>query len=573
MPIATVALTSFTGGEWSPRLHGRVDVAKYQSSCEVLENMILYPHGGITRRMGMEYIAEAKTGTVRLIPFEYNREQAYVLEFGSGYVRFYRDGGQIFDGLVPREISTAYLLSELPDISFAQSADVLYLCHPNHKPRKITRTGADIFAIADVSFTATPTDWNITDGYPGAVTFFQNRTVWGGHKKKPMTLWFSKSSDYENMTVGTVGTDGMSFTLSSHQVNAIQWLMPSKRLMVGTTGGEFTVYGGSGASITPTNFQVDRESNFGSKSGRVQLVGLEVLYSSRDGKKLRAMSYSLDKDGYDSPELSLFSEHITRPGIKEFDFAQNPDGILWTVLNDGAFAGFTYLKSQEVQGWHRHSTSGTVISVCTIEGDTGTETWFAVKRNGQTNVERMAAPFEGDEPNDAACAFLDSYLVYEGSPNDHISGLDHLDGMTVSVLGDGVNLGDFVVESGAIDLPQEVSLAVIGLKYRWRLVPLRLEGGSQYGISQGKKKRIESVILRVERSAGISHKIPGADTETQLPNRAYGENFDSEIPLYSGDLTIHTDPNWSREGQFELCGEEPFPVTILMASARVTVNE
>jgi hypothetical protein len=572
MPNATIPLTSFTGGEWSPRLHGRVDIQKYNTACEVLQNMVIYPHGGITRRMGMEYIEDAKTNAVRLIPFEYNREQAYVLEFGENYIRFFRNGAQIAPLGTPLEITTTFLASELDDLAFAQSNDVMYIVHEKHAPIKLTRTGPDTFTLTTVTFTGTPSEWGVNN-YPRAVTFFQSRLVMGGCPNNPQTIWLSKVADLENFTVpgsGVVANDALKYVLSSTQNNATQWIVPGSKLLIGTTGGEFSLDlpGNNGLSV-----QVKRESNFGSKNSRTQLVGSEVIYTSRDGKKVRGMSYSFDADGYVSPELSLLSEHLTRPGIKEYDFAQNPDGILWTVLTDGTFVGFTYLKSQEVQGWHRHSTNGLVKSICTIEGDTGSEVWFATYRNGATRIERMAQAFEGEDPSDLGCAYLDSYLTYSGSPTSTVSGLTHLNGMTVSVLGDGMHLQDRVVSAGSITLEKACSKIIVGLKNEWRVVPLRLEGGSPMGFSQGKRKHLESLIVRFERSAGLNHKIKGGAFESELPSRNFGQNFDSAVPLFTGDKVVKLHNSWNREGQFELHGDSPLPVTILMIGANVVVNE
>lgn len=594
MPNATLPLTSFTGGEWSPRLHGRVDIAKYSTACEVLQNMVIYPHGGVTRRMGMEYIEDAKVQTVRLIPFEYNREQAYVLEFGNGYIRFFRDGGQIAPGGVPLELVTPYTEAEIDSISFCQSNDILFIVHENHHPRRLSRTGEDTFSLTEIPFVNTgapagsskklPNDWiteRIIDGvssfvykYPRTVTLFQSRLVFGGISTKPQTIWMSKANDLYNFTTGSAANDAQTWTLSSTQNNSIQWLVPVAKLMIGTTGGEFSL---DLPGNTATNIQVRRESNFGSKDGRTQLIGNGVIYASRDGRKVREMAYSFEADGFVSPELSLLSEHLTRPGIKEFDYAQNPDGILWTVMNDGTFSGFTYLKSQEVQGWHRHQTQGEVISICTIEGVTGSEVWFAVKRglgdNYKVRIERMAPAFDGESPNDLACAYLDSYLTYEGDPVDNLSGLDHLEGMTVSILADGYYLSDKVVTGGAITLEREFSRIIVGLKYGWRLVPLRLEGGSPTGFSQGKKKRVVDIVARFERSAGIEYKIPGRDFTSLLPTRQYGQNYGEPISFFSGDKEIKLPNSWDRNGQFELKGDSPFPVTILMIAANLSVNE
>jgi len=143
MGRVAVQLTNFTGGELSPRLDGRNDLAKYNSGCKTLENMIVYPHGSASRRSGTQFVAEVKDSTkkTRLIAFEFSTVQTYILEFGDQYIRFYKDNGQILSGGSAYEIASPYLEAELFDIKFAQSADTMYLCHPNHHPRKLTRTG------------------------------------------------------------------------------------------------------------------------------------------------------------------------------------------------------------------------------------------------------------------------------------------------------------------------------------------------------------------------------------------------------------------------------------------------
>ena len=146
MAKVTPIQTNFTGGEISPRLLGRVDLTKYTSSVQRCENFICFPHGGITKRSGTRFIAEVKDSSkkVRLIPFIFSTVQAYVLEFGDGYVRFYRNEGQIenISPLVgPYEIVSPYAEADLDDLKFTQSADILYLTHPNYQTRKLSRTG------------------------------------------------------------------------------------------------------------------------------------------------------------------------------------------------------------------------------------------------------------------------------------------------------------------------------------------------------------------------------------------------------------------------------------------------
>jgi hypothetical protein len=158
MARVAVQLTNFTGGELSPRLDGRNDLAKYSSGCSTLENLVVYPHGSAARRPGTNFVAAVKDSTkkTRLIPFEFSTTQTYMLEFGNQYIRFYKDNGQILSGGSAYEISTPYLEAELFDLKFAQSADVMYICHPNHEVEKLSRTGHTSWSLTDVDFTNGP---------------------------------------------------------------------------------------------------------------------------------------------------------------------------------------------------------------------------------------------------------------------------------------------------------------------------------------------------------------------------------------------------------------------------------
>jgi len=165
MARVAVQLTNFTGGELSPRLDGRNDLAKYSTGCKTLENMVVYPHGSAARRSGTQYVAEVKDSSkeTRLIPFEFSTTQTYILEFGNQYIRFYKDNGQILSGGSAYEISSPYLEAELFDIKYAQSADVMYICHPNHAVRKLSRTGHTAWTLTEVDFQNGPfMDHNIS---------------------------------------------------------------------------------------------------------------------------------------------------------------------------------------------------------------------------------------------------------------------------------------------------------------------------------------------------------------------------------------------------------------------------
>ena len=127
MPKVSTAFSNFTAGEITPKLHGRTDISKYDNGAETVENFLVQPHGGVTRRPGTRFVSEVKNSSnaVRLVPFEFNVDQAYVLEFGPTYFRIYKDGGQVTSGGSTVEVTTVYTASDLDGLKFAQAADVM----------------------------------------------------------------------------------------------------------------------------------------------------------------------------------------------------------------------------------------------------------------------------------------------------------------------------------------------------------------------------------------------------------------------------------------------------------------
>lgn len=149
---------SFAAGELAPSLYGREDLAKYAVGLRTLKNFTVHPHGGVSNRAGMRYVAEAKYAdkAVRLVPFEYSDTDAYLLEFGGEYVRFYKDGAQLAEDGSPYELETPYLEGELRALSFAQSADVLFIVHPNHPPMELARYSDASWTLEKCAFSGGP---------------------------------------------------------------------------------------------------------------------------------------------------------------------------------------------------------------------------------------------------------------------------------------------------------------------------------------------------------------------------------------------------------------------------------
>jgi hypothetical protein len=198
-------------------------------------------------------VSSPSQGKVRLVRFEFSVTQAYILEFGDLYIRFYKDNGQIESGGSPVQVTTTFTEAELPDIYFAQSADTLYIAHSNHAPSKLTRTSHTSWTLADLTFASAPSNFASGTGEnPRCVTFFEERLYWAGTDNQPQTIWASKSGDFLNMDQGTgLDDESVEFTLATDDVNVIRWMKASDVLLIGTVGGEFKLHG-NGNPVTLT---------------------------------------------------------------------------------------------------------------------------------------------------------------------------------------------------------------------------------------------------------------------------------------------------------------------------------
>ena len=99
MARSAPAFSSFTAGEVSPRMEGRVTLETYREGLADMTNLLVMPQGGVTRRPGTEYLGEVKNSaqSARLIPFQFKTTDTYILEFGDQVMRVFRSGLQVID--------------------------------------------------------------------------------------------------------------------------------------------------------------------------------------------------------------------------------------------------------------------------------------------------------------------------------------------------------------------------------------------------------------------------------------------------------------------------------------------
>jgi len=259
--------------------------------------------------------------------------------------------------------------------------------------------------------------WSSEQGYPSAVTYFQNRQVFGGTAAQPQRSWMSRIGDYVDFGVSRPiqADDAIDFPIPGRQVNAVRHLVPLKDLAVFTSGSEWTLSGGQNKIIAPDTISVGNEGYRGSARVPPVIIGSTALYLQDKGRVVREFAFDFATDRYDGRDLTQLASHLFGSPIVDWAFQQVPFQTVWCVREDGVLLGLTYLKDQEVVGWHRHDTDGQFESVACISEGGEDALYCVVKRavNGATKryVERMNTRMFSDARD---WFFVDSGLTYDG---------------------------------------------------------------------------------------------------------------------------------------------------------------
>lgn len=474
MGRGVIGRNSFVAGVLSPRLEGRSDLKQYGQGARQLVNGITRAHGGVFRRRGTIYTGSTKYPSkyARLIPFEFNTEQSYLIEAGDFYFRFWTINGLVLNGLTPLEVVTPYAESDLALLQKTQDADVAIFVHPNFLPHKLSRVALSSFTLAPVAFnngrapvrpfnqdvdntvTLTGTYPNLTATFVkdtltagvdvgralyvrdvknkravfarvttvtstkvaqvtglyrtptsavpaatdrwalgvfsdtegcNAVAFHEGRLWYGGFKTEPDYIVASVSGEFDNFELenpenntGDAVNDDKAITrrvVSGGQVSTVLWMRSaSETLVVGTAGAEFLARSAQ-SILTPTDTTIKAATTRGSAQTYPTGVDGQIFFIQQGGFKLRQFVYALESDNYVSKDVAILAEHLTRRGLEEVVYQQDPDSVLWVRRRGGGLAGWTVDNSEDVVGGHEHELGGIygdgppqVLSIAVLQG-------------------------------------------------------------------------------------------------------------------------------------------------------------------------------------------------------------
>lgn len=326
-------------------------------------------------------------------------------------------------------------------------------------------------------------EWSLANGYPTHVAFHRERlSFWRGTKG-----WFSVPADYENFAerdAGLITTDSaFVIDIRSGQNDAVQWLMPSADLLIGTEGSEHSVTEiSSSEPFGPGNAASLPGPGYGSRRVAPVKVNDSPIYVQNAGRTVKELRFSFEVDGYSSIDRTAFAEHIAKGQVNQLAYSREPDSLVSAMCKNGDLIHMALQSEHDLLAWCKDILGGSALveSVCVIPSPAGDrdEIYVFARLTINSTTKRyvgyFTAPWDEDTDDLEDSFYVDFGLTYDSTATTTITGLHHLEGATVQVLADGRYIGTKTVTAGGFTLSDSASVVQAGLGYTATLESLNV---------------------------------------------------------------------------------------------------
>lgn len=420
-------------------------------------------------------------------------------------------------------------------------------------------SGSGTIAVAVITNGVPRTEdaWSATRGYPRTATFYENRLIFGGTKSKPQTVFLSATNSFFNFDLGSgLEDDAIMKTLDTDQVNQIQAVVAGRHLLVHTEGGEFYV---PDFPITPEKSSFRPQTTHGAIFiDPIQADGAE-LFLDRYGRGLYQFIYDDVETSYSSTSLSRLASHLLADPV-DMDYqapsSQENANYIYLVNDDGSMAVLNTVRSEEIAGWSRWTTTGEFISVTVLSE----RVYAIVKRtNGSAATAYYVEEFDFNYYTDSAYKATGAASVTWATPT-------HLNGIVCRVLGNSAPMVNRTPASGSVTLEYAVSSLEIGRDFqpRVKLMPPVISApghDSQMGRTRFKRVRanVRSTKGLVVNGYPMPERYLDLDPLDTAPAALTGV---FEIPL----------AGWSDLPGLDFTQPDPLPMTILGVEYEVEMH-
>ena len=343
--------------------------------------------------------------------------------------------------------------------------------------------------------------YSVLRGFPGAVTFHQNRLWYAGTIAQPDGLWASKSNQFFNFDIGD-GSDNDSIDIRAAigEVNTIKHLVSNRDLQAFTSTDEFIVPAFVEKPTTPTNATIKRQTPFGSSFVRPYVFDGATVYVQGSGEIVREMLFDDGQNAYTGQPISSLASHLIQNPIQASTLAGGIDraeSYYFLVDANGTLGVFNSNRGEQRYGWTQFTSQGTFHSICTVD----TRVYAVVKFDkGDGTNKYILCEFDSSFNTDMAKTYSGTNGVFSVSS-------DFANGAVLDVVSGTHYLGQFTVASGNIDVSavdNSLSSAEIGFKFDVTLKTNPIDTLAQQGPMTGEPRSMNKVILDLSNTLSVS---------------------------------------------------------------------
>ncbi len=265
-------------------------------------------------------------------------------------------------------------------------------------------------------------EFNNTNNFPGAVSYFEQRRVFAGTNNEPQSIFMTKSGTESNLSFGLPirDDDRVKFKVAAREANTIRHIVPLTQLVLLTGSAEWRVSSINNDAITPSSISVKPQSYVGANNAQPVIVNNSMVYAAARGGHIRELGYNWQANGFITGDLSLRAPHLfDNLTISDMALSKSPIPIVYFVSSSGKLIGLTYVPEQSIGAWHQHDTDGTFESIATVSEGNDDVLYAVVKRtingNSVRYVERMGTRNFNQQRD---CFFVDAGATLNGTNTD-----------------------------------------------------------------------------------------------------------------------------------------------------------
>lgn len=409
-------------------------------------------------------------------------------------------------------------------------------------------------------------DTSLNGRNPRAVAHFEGRR-WFAYPLNSLSqnLWGTKTNTESDLSYGLPlrDTDRISQRVKARYGCGIRHLVPMSELIVLTDTTEFRVTSPNSDALTPESFVARPQSYIGAGAAQPDIIGNVLLFAEARGGHIMQMGYSTEAGGYVTASICERATHLfDRKTTYSMSCQRAPVPVLWVAQESRErLLGCTFIPTQQVLAWHRHTTDGLWDCVRAGLDNSEDRVYVGVTRTIDGQTKRYIERIEGVGGAWSDSWYVDCGLRYQGAATSTVSGLDHLEGKTVKVFADGLVQTDKVVAGGAITLDTPAESAVVGLGFRMvaKSVPATF---AIEAFGSSRPKNVGHVSVRVSASGAWLVGL----TEDQLDPAPTVPG----VP-FTGQFEVRAPAKWTDDGQLVVVSDDPTPLNVVSYTADVEV--